>query len=575
MSAPHPAPRWSARPIRPIRRAAATVLAAAGLLSACGGTSDNTATGAPSATTAPAALPETTVPATTVAAPPTTVPVDPETPLLDELLDARADGRITRDGALAAFAATYGGLPGVTPSDLDPEGIEGTTAVRWLTAHRDELSEAQLDAIDAAMTPRDIDGTPLEAGTPPGPAGFRAARAGQPTEPQKGCFGGAFPFADAPGAGRYRDLVRLALAELSMLLGPLDVPVYTAFSEFAGVNADLNPWAPDCDQPAQACQIRIAPLGQQMSDSTLVKTLAHELTHCYQARMIGARAISPASDWIIEGFASFVGETVGQSIGNTMPNYWWDKWFKWDSRRLFDRVYDALGFFAVVQQAGGDPFATYQAALQANDDSVAFQTLTAGVSDHLSTIWGATRFRQPERGLFWDLTGPGVTGYQPVQHPSGITSGGGYSSAISEAQAEADLFDLRAEVVTVVITGPVGGRASFAGQADQVLGAQQEWCTLGYPCVCPDDTQRAGTVVEQAPAAQVAIGVAGIGAGTLQVTGMTFDDYCGPKTTTTTSAPVPPAVDACLIGSWVSGTWTTPGPPGLDLALVGGSGIAM
>src|SRR5690606_13281784 len=143
-----------------------------------------------------------------------------------------------------------------------------------------------------------------------------------------------------------------------------------------------------------ACQIRLAPRALAMDDSTLVKTLAHELTHCYQARAIGARAISKTSSWLIEGFPSFVGETVGQSIGNTTPNYWWDKWFKRPGIQLYGRTYDALGFYAVVQQAGGNPFTRYIPALETRDNSAAFQHLIGGEADHLGTIWGATHFRQ-------------------------------------------------------------------------------------------------------------------------------------------------------------------------------------
>ncbi|HWL42434.1 MAG TPA: hypothetical protein VNQ73_05780 [Ilumatobacter sp.] len=590
-----PTPRRSAdrtrpeprRPGRTVTITGAAVLTAT-LLAACGGASDPSNSGGTAApTTASSAAasaepttPRHTAPAATVAATtvaePDPVPTDPETPLLDELLASRVDGQVPLDGALSAFAALYGDLPGVTAPALDPEGLEGTTAVRWLAAHRSELTDAQATAVDAAMTPLIIDGTPLAAGQPPAPSGFRAARGSTPSSPQTGCFGGAFPFADAPGAGKYRDLVRLALAELSLLMGPLDIPVYTAFSQFERINADLNPWGPDCGQPAQACQIRLAPLALKMSESTLMKTLAHELVHCYQARAVGATSISKMPDWLIEGFPSFVAETVGQSIGNTTPNYWWDKWFKRPGVQLYGRTYDALGFYAVVQQAGGDPFRRYIPALLTRDNSAAYQELIGGVADHFGTIWGATHFRQPERGLFWDLDGPGVTGYRPALPPSTITNGGGNASALDEAQAAADLFDLRAEVVIIELAGPIKARASFAGQADEVITGPQEWCTLGYPCVCPDDTARAGTIVDQAPAAQLAIGAAGIAAGgTLHVTGMSFDDYCGPQATTTTQPPVPPAVDSCLIGSWTSTTWTIAGPPGLNLDLVGGAGIAM
>src|SRR5690606_9997306 len=117
---------------------------------------------APSTTLPAPTLPE-TVPATTSPAT-DAAPTDPETPLLDELLAGRVDGQVPLDGALAAFAALYGGLPGVTAPALDPEGLEGTTAVLWIAGHRTELTDEQAAAIDAAMTPLDVDGTPLAAG---------------------------------------------------------------------------------------------------------------------------------------------------------------------------------------------------------------------------------------------------------------------------------------------------------------------------------------------------------------------------------------------------------------------------
>jgi hypothetical protein len=316
----------------------------------------------------------TTTVATTVAAPtPTTdAPLDegavPDTELLDALLETRDPaGGMSLDSALAAFAAVYGGLPGVATPASSPAGIDGTTAARWLTAHRDQLTDDQRAAVDRAMSPLDIDGSPLPAGDAPGPSGFRTSAT--PPSATTGCFGGTFAFADAPGAGKYR--------------GPA-IPTST------------------------------------------------------------------------------------------------------------------------------------------------------------------------------------------------ITNGGGYSSALGEAQAEADLFSLQAEVVVVEIAGGAKGRFSFPGTADEALSARHEWCTLGYPCVCPDDTTRAGLVVDQTPANELAVGAAGIAAGgTLIVTGMTFEDYCGPKVPTTTLPPAPPVVDPCLVGSWISGEWMIPGPPGADIDLHGGAGIAM
>ena len=399
-----------------------------------------------------------------------------------------------------AFAAVYDGLPGVDSSPLDSVGIDGTTAARWLAAHRAQLTDAQRTSVDAALTPLDIDGTPLVSGDaqPPTaatePHGVRSVAQARTSGRfsglfgERGCFGGAFPFSDAPGAGKYKDLVRRALGELSRMLGPLDIPVYTAFSDFEGINADLNPWSPDCGQPAQACQIRLAPLALKMTNDALVKTLSHELTHCYQARAVGATAVESMPDWLIEGFPSFVAEKVGVSIGATVPNYWWDKWFKRPGAELYGRTYDALGFYAVVEEAGGDPVGQYIAALETKESSAAFHELIRGVSEHFGTIWGATHFRQVQRGLFWELNGPGVTGYQPAIAVTTITNGGGYASAPSEAQAESDLFDLQAEVVTIELTGGLKGRYSFAGEADEVISEPVERCTLGYPCVCPEDT---------------------------------------------------------------------------------------
>ena len=593
--APDDHPRSTTR--RRGARLLAGATAALSLLTACGsGGGDGGAGGA----TTPATALVTTPPEATDAAP-TTAPGDvadpataPETPLLDELLATRGeDGAMPLDGALTAFAAVYGALPGVEPSTLAAEGIEGTTAARWLAAHHDALTDEQRAAVDAAMSPLDIDGTPLAPSDAPAPApdpstspmpstsspgqGWRsAARPELDLFGPRGCFGGSFTFEDAPGAGKYRDIVRLALAEVRLLLGPLGIPVYTAFSDFEGVNADLNPWAPDCDEPAQACQIRLAPLALQMEDSALVKTLAHELTHCYQARALGATAISTLPDWLIEGFPSFVGETVGVSIGNTTPNYWWDKWFSRHGVQLYGRTYDALGFYAVVEQAGGNPFGRYLTALRTRDSSAAFQHLIGGVQEQVGTIWGATHFRQVERGLSWDLNGPGVTPYRPAIGTSIVANGGGYATALYEAQSESTMFDLRAEVVVVELKAPAKGRYSFTGAADEILTGTREWCTLGYPCVCPEGTPKAGTVVEQAPGTQLAIGVAGTATGgTLHVTGMTFEDYCGPKEPEPTDPPVPPAVDPCLIGAWVSDEWTIPGPPGVGLDLTGGAGISM
>jgi hypothetical protein len=223
--------------------------------------------------------------------------------------------------------------------------------------------------------------------------------------------GGAAPISAAPraigcttttavtagaGGAEWVPLVQQGLAWLCGHFGPLNAAVQVS----VGPNTQGGVWPFAAVSPAgtaagslSSCPITIETLTGVSDSNARMATLTHELWHCYEAQIMGVGAFTNASNahplnvngasWLIEGSAEWVGEcSVGDcgTQGSFISGQWWDQYLSNPQTPLFQRGYDAIGFYAHMQESGISPFERLPAMLTAGSDASAFARLKSTTS---------------------------------------------------------------------------------------------------------------------------------------------------------------------------------------------------
>ena len=277
-------------------------------------------------------------------------------PVLTPLAGAReaGGGFLATQDALDLFAAAYGDVPGADAGRFVSLQGSGTMALRNIFRVFDELEPEQQDAVMTLVG---------------GPAAQASA---SPT--------GAVAVAYRPGGGAayetdLRDLVAMEEADIVALLGRdlgLNVEVETGVTfARADIYGDAEPFGGGLPNhpPYDTCRLRF----RDDLGGNPASTVAHEVFHCFQFTFSGYTLASP--DWVVEGQAEWVGARVGGADDTTLDN--WTDWVLGSMGSLFNRDYDAAGFFWVIEQAGLDPWAVMPAMFGvSNEGAVAATGLT-------------------------------------------------------------------------------------------------------------------------------------------------------------------------------------------------------
>lgn len=547
-------------PARFIALALAAAIVATPVLAACGGGS----TAAPDGTSL---TPATDPAPDPVPDPPVTDPGDtgdtaPMPSRWDAVLDGIGDdGEVTLDLALDAFSLGVAPLPGndLRRADTDERVPDATSAVAWVLRHFDELSAEQQAAVAVALSPED------QPPPTPGVSGLRATPAASKRASTTGCYGQVVPTADSPDAGPYRAVLDDVTAEIAARLGGAISLVGSTYLLLDHRDLGLGlayTWADpgDCEQNGMAsCTIHLSADAADEAPTELRGILAHEVMHCYQFQHLGMGAYEMPA-WILEGVPAWVGEDI--SGGSKISTKWWVKYLVSPQRSLYGRDYDAIGFYAHLDEVGIDPWSHIVGIFDGFSNEPAFDAAGASSGTFLES-WPSSVTRRTEWGRAWDATGPGITIDRATPQPMTVVNGGIATAEVGKVSNGLYAVSIAADIVTIDVAGYA--RMGADGGTDEVLGSSTTYCGRAGGCVCPDGSKLPYDQI----AGLVTIGVTGgTQEASLTITGSKLD--CEEREE-------PDLVDPCLVGTWVSTASyihdTVTGAPVDELG--GGAGIVM
>lgn len=513
----------------------------------------------PSTEPAPESAPESSAPAPEPATEPATDRGDARWRAVEELIPA--DGTITPEVALTAYATVYGptsGAPGVDVPEQPAIIRSGSEVLRWVSAHWEQLPPESRADIQAAATE-----------TPP--SGLRGLRTGQ--QPVDRCGYVVFAPSNAPEIEPWRQAVQSALATIEHEWGPLGIPVELSFGAKSNVYADASPIAPDCAAPATGCHIRIHRGLVQADASEHAPTLVHELIHCFQLATVPVERFSSIASWQVEGIA----EWAAVHFGGPRPDdlSWWTRYLDTPEESLYARTYSANGFFHTLEALGTDPWQGWRQAALLNNRS-AYDAYVGAVRQQFEDSWASGFVRDPGLGEAWDQYPALAPASQPALAESAVISGSDLRVEAAPVSSRLERVDVsQADVVRLLVGGAGRGRLAWATGEETVLAGTPtpiERCALAEGCVCPD-----GTAIEAYAGDSVLVAISGIEQLTeVIVIGLTLEEACNGASPTVETGTIPAAlhVDPCVVGTWQNGAFTIPGPDPA-YTLTGGEGAVI
>jgi hypothetical protein len=293
------------------------------------------------------------------------------------------------------------------------------------------------------------------------------------------------------------------------------------------------------------CPIRIPPHATQAKYEPVMRwVVTHEVWHCFQAALVDQAHYAGAHSlpqWVREGQAAWVAEAIAQAKGYAQPDLERQHWLRYvlkPEQPLFNRDYDAVGFYAQLQHRGIDPWNVLDAMLIGGTSSDDAALKASGATDPGFTEgWGSSWFRDPQPSQAWAM-GDGYGIPADAATPQSIALGDGDQGSISAPSNAGGIATLHSTAfVTHVEVSGVGRLADPGGSLDTVLSASQmDLCTSqGGDCTCPPGSPNSPQAPPTAPS-DLRLAVTGqpTNSSIMSVRGISKDDWCGRKPLTPT-----------------------------------------
>ena len=424
----------------------------------------------------------------------------------------RPDGTVSKETALEAFALAIAPLPGVTPpsgaAPTPTERLDGTFAIDWIRPYLDDLTPAQKAVVDAAIAP--------DPNAPIHPPTSSLDR---------------FPvvLADATSTKAYESLIGSAIPVIATKLGRTlhlgwSVTLNTTQEESASTFAvTYATWFPL--RGYSACSIHVNPLLANSTDAPVVSaTMAHEIFHCFQYDWFDQHGgFKQLPEWIIEGQAEWVGEMVGGP--SNAGKDWWGTYLTQPATPLWQRTYEAVGFYQHLAEEGIDPWTHIDAMLSQNTNVDAYQAAGASADVFLDT-WASGLFRDQTLGDEWNAKGPWTLNAHAPPEQLTVASGETKDVATSVVVNKDIRVTSTADVVEVQMKGHV--RIHTHPPSEETSTTDRWLCTKEGGCDCPPGEHFAGPKLESV-ASTFELGLTGsLNGANGTVAGHPLDEYCLP-----------------------------------------------
>ncbi|MEO0535936.1 MAG: VWD domain-containing protein [Cyanobacteria bacterium P01_A01_bin.123] len=230
--------------------------------------------------------------------------------------------------------------------------------------------------------------------------------------------------------------------------------------------------------------------------------LAHEIYHCYQKERMGLANHLEMAFWVGEGSAEWAGEAyVGGSAESSSPGRIFSDESVWHaylsrSRRLSDRIYDAMGVFAHLDEvSSGDNwrlldrfFATGPYPNGATRDRDWFEKLLSITNRNEFLQTWAMGLERNSSLSDWNTTGPGITSDR--RDAEALTIGTGKRMpAIAQWLYELDIPE--GEIVSIEVTNGHGG-IRWGRDTTRISGSFNRQYCVGDTCRCDDGSSPPG-----------------------------------------------------------------------------------
>jgi hypothetical protein len=433
-------------------------------------------------------------------------PARPELPAWDQLASRIEGGVVSRQLALDAFATILGPIPGGHPVAAEELGTpSGTAALRWVMGHWDQLEPAQRDAVHARLG---LD----PAGSPrPGALGLRSGQSkallllGQ---------------VDGRENQILQEMTERVAADL-VAQHPVSLPPVLALTthepggtgpEVYATTMPVNPaddggWRLVERGSFDTCVIMLHPPAMRLFERVqggtapplqLRAILAHELVHCHQMNAAPrVQMFYGNPPWIVEGSAAWGGLLYAypDQPSPTPGDTWWDAWYARPGPDLFDRSYDAIGFWSQVEPLAAWPL--LRLAMEGGHTSLEVFDRGLSARSRFLARWATGYVRDANLGPDWYATGPGVGGQAPAR-AAPTTLGPGETQALPTRPGgipTARSFDhadlrFRPEVQIVRVRMSAWGAIHWGGDpasTDDLLepGSLYWYCVDPAGCACP------------------------------------------------------------------------------------------
>lgn len=390
----------------------------------------------------------------------------PTTAWGEVLSQVRPNGTMSKQTALEAFSLAYGPVPGVhTPAGRRTVFPDGTLALQWTEFYFSGLTARQRRVVARRI------------GFPRSGKRARAAEFGDPSFQQDAEL---TKLAES-FVPTYEGLLVHTFGLQIIAGNTMETPKANTGEDAAADAQPLNSSGDWGSGDPALCVIRVTPAGRKETPESLKLIIAHEVFHCFQFDLRGANTWNPLPDWIGEGTADWAAgyvDPVPWAVGGgSLQQY-----IESPQTPLFQRIYDAEGFWGHVEDINGDLWKRLPGILINGEDVPSFSMAGADTAAFLNT-WGSSIVRPINGGAPWHM-------FSPIAPPGLVGLGVPFTDIVGNGIVSAPAYTMAVYKIDTPTDTPllhvkIDGSARLAPTFNYTDLNDAWFCTLAEGCTCP------------------------------------------------------------------------------------------